>query len=379
MRSEAQLSKHIERIYEAAHDHSLWGTLLPDIAHDLRSDIAVIYSPYLATGGADGMAWTFGMDEWAVKAYTEYYGPISTNFHILRTYPVGEIFTDKMAPNYDTYEKSEAYNDFFKPNGVEHLLNLVPLRGSRRQASLSIRRGKCQGPYGDDEIALLRLLTPHIMQSFRLGRHLGRVASDRRTLTEALEFSRDAMFVLDGKGALVFMNRLGHEIIAERDGLSLDAKGAPRASVLSESTDLMAAIQAVTRGVEDGEQNAGGILSISRISMRRPYQILVAPLVGEEKVSGRRCSAVLVVSDPEKKPEISEQSLRRLYGLTATEAKFVSVFVEEASLEATAERLSLTKSSARTYLKRVFNKTEVNSQVALMKLVLSGPVMSVLR
>ena len=84
---------------------------------------------------------------------------------------------------------------------------------------------------------------------------------------------------------------------------------------------------------------------------------------------------ILVINDPETEPRTSEQSLQLHYGLTATEAKFVAVFVQEASLQATAERLSLTKSSARTYLKRIFAKTEVNSQAALMKLALNGSVM----
>ncbi len=368
------MTKYIERIYEAARDHGVWGSLLPDLGDDLRSDLTVIYSPYLATGEADGMAWVSGMDDSEVKAYTEYYGPISTHFQILRDYPVGAVFADQMAPDDDSYLKSEAYRDFFEPNGFDHLLNLVPLRGSQRQASLSIRRSKRQGPYRDDEIAQLQRLAPHVSQSFRLSQHLRRVEGDRRNLAEALEFSRDAVLVLDGDGRLLFMNRRGREIVAERDGFSLDAKGAPRASLWSESADLAAAIHGVTRGGKDGDWNTGGVLSISRISMRRPYQVLVSPLAGEETISGRHCSAILIVSDPEKELETSEQWLRRLYGLTATEAKFVAIFVEETSLEATAERLSLTKSSARTYLKRVFNKTQVNSQVALVKLALTGPM-----
>ena len=79
------------------------------------------------------------------------------------------------------------------------------------------------------------------------------------------------------------------------------------------------------------------------------------------------------------KPDSSVQSLQRRYGLTATEAAFVAAFVEETSLKGAAEHLSLTMSSARTYLKRVFAKTEVNSQAALMKLVLTGSVMPNLR
>ncbi len=77
----------------------------------------------------------------------------------------------------------------------------------------------------------------------------------------------------------------------------------------------------------------------------------------------------------EVEPDTNLQSLQRLYGLTATEAAFVAAFVEETSLKGAAERLSLTMSSARTYLKRIFAKTEVNSQAALMKLVLTASPM----
>ncbi len=78
---------------------------------------------------------------------------------------------------------------------------------------------------------------------------------------------------------------------------------------------------------------------------------------------------------PEVEPDTNPQSLQRCYGLTATEAAFVAAFVEETSLKGAAQRLSLTRSTARTYLKRIFAKTEVNSQAALMKLVLTGSEM----
>ena len=93
----------------------------------------------------------------------------------------------------------------------------------------------------------------------------------------------------------------------------------------------------------------------------------------------RRRELTDIIKDPEAEPDTSVHSLRRLYGLTATEAAFVAAFVEETSLKGTAARLSLTMSSARTYMKRIFLKTEVNSQAALMKLVLTGSAMPTLR
>ncbi len=379
MSNAQQLTKFIERFYEAVLDHSVWDTLLADLSDHFKSEIGALYSPYLATGGADTMAWTVGLDDAAIKAYVEYYGPISTNFQVLRTYPVGAVYTDRMAPDYGAYERSEAYTDFFEPLGAEHLLSLVPLRGERRQVTLAFRRGARLGHYDDEEIAQLRHLAPHLTQAFRLGQRLDRTEGQRHSLAEALELSRDGIFVLDSKGQLVFMNARGQEIIAEGDGFGLDSEGAPRASEPSESTRMATAIHAVTRGAKDNGRSPGDVLQITRISLRCPYQVLVAPLANGETKLGRNGAAVLVIKDPEAAPETSVHSLQRLYGLTATEAAFVAAFVEETSLRRTAERLSLTMSSARTYLKRIFLKTGVNNQAALMKLVLTGSPMPTLR
>ena len=372
MGDEQRLSAFIERIYEVAHDPGAWATLLPDLSGHLGSHFSTIYTPYLADGSYAGLFHSVGMSDQAIKEYSEYYGSISTNFQILKDYPVGAVFTDQLAPNYDEYLASETFNDWIRPNDADHLLNLILLRGPDRQTSLTLRRNRRLGPFREDEIAQLEYLAPHFVRSARMGQHLRRIEGERNSLEAALERSSDAMIVLDSGGQLVFMNRRCQDIIAQGDGLSLDAKERPRAGVLSESTDLAAAIHAATHGAGNGVWEAGDIVMISRISMRRPYQILVAPLAGEEKVLDQDCAAILIISDPEAGPGTSEQSLRRLYGLTEAEAVFVIVFVEEASLKATAERLSLTNSSARTYLKRVFAKTEVNSQAALMKLILNG-------
>ncbi len=102
----------------------------------------------------------------------------------------------------------------------------------------------------------------------------------------------------------------------------------------------------------------------------------MAPATGGwKRGQGSPFPRLIKFKGPEVEPDTIVQSLQRLYGLTATEAAFVAAFVEETSLKGTAQRLSLTKSTARTYMKRVFAKTEVNSQAALMKLALTGPEM----
>ena len=125
-------------------------------------------------------------------------------------------------------------------------------------------------------------------------------------------------------------------------------------------------------------------MSITRANGHRPLQMTITCVDPERSedllnLGAMKPSTIIYVRDPDKTPLPHSGLLRKLFGLTAAEAAFATEFVEAASLAGAAERQSLTKSSARTYLKRVFAKTEVSSQAELMKLGLTLPVMPIVR
>lgn len=374
MDQEQQLSALIERIYEASLDPESWGSLLDDMSVFLNSESGVVYVPNLNTGKSDGNLWNTNWDSNSVHAHANYYGEISTNFKTLSTYPVGKVFADHMVRDYNVYRNSEAYNDFFVPLKREHLLNLIPQRGKQKQVSLTFRRSKSRGYFSDDEIAKLNLLSPHITQSFRIARSLDQEKIKQVSLTESLEFSRDAIFILDEKGQLSYLNKRAQKVIDERDGFILGANGTPRAAVQTESTHMARVVWGVVTNGGDTSHSPGGVFHISRISLRRPYQAMVAPLPKTQNEMEGRAGAILVINDPDGEPETSIEALQIFYGLTLAEANFLATFVKEASIELTGERLGITKNTARTYMKLVFAKTGVNNQASLMKLILTGPI-----
>lgn len=367
-----ELSDLIERIYAAALDPDEWHRLLQCLGDRFRSGIAGLYSLRLPSGETDGFPWIIGVDEAETKAYLTHYYKDSPNIHALATHALGSVYVDGMLPDYAVYENSEAYNDFWKPMGAQYLLNLVPHRETGRHVSLSFRRGSREGPYGDDDIARLQALAPHILQSVRIARDLSRRDGLSRALAESLERSERALLILDRNGEILFMNAGAEAVFALDDGLSLDARGTPRARLAGESGRLSAAIRTAADGGMNGGSAPDDVLVVTRPSQRAPYQIAVAPLAYGDQFYGHRRTVIVAIADPDQIPQTSERSLRAHYGLTEREARFVAEFVETASLEAVAERLSLTRNSARTYLKRVFAKTGVSSQAALMKLVLTG-------
>jgi DNA-binding CsgD family transcriptional regulator len=69
------------------------------------------------------------------------------------------------------------------------------------------------------------------------------------------------------------------------------------------------------------------------------------------------------------------ETVSRLFDLTDAEARLAVALGEGHRLEDAADRMGITVSSARTYLKRVFSKTDVTRQAELVRLLLAAPVL----
>jgi DNA-binding CsgD family transcriptional regulator len=64
--------------------------------------------------------------------------------------------------------------------------------------------------------------------------------------------------------------------------------------------------------------------------------------------------------------------LSGLFGLTRSEALLARALTSGKTLEESAQELGITISSARTYLKRAFGKTNTNRQAELIRLILTS-------
>jgi DNA-binding CsgD family transcriptional regulator len=89
--------------------------------------------------------------------------------------------------------------------------------------------------------------------------------------------------------------------------------------------------------------------------------------------SDRRGRVALFVSDPDRTTTPPTEWLRHLHGFTEAESRLVLSLVNGASLTETADRLGITRNTARTHLQRALLKTDTNRQGELIRLVLSGP------
>jgi DNA-binding NarL/FixJ family response regulator len=185
----------------------------------------------------------------------------------------------------------------------------------------------------------------------------------------ALDRLATAVVVVDGEGRVLHMNQAGGALVAERDGFAVDASQICRGTVARETQALHAAIRAQAAAGRD--EAAITAVSLTRPSMRHALLVIVTPL-GADPVGGGN-SVALFVADPARPPALDAEVVGRLYGLTGAESRLACALASGHDLADAAQALNITMESARTYLKRIFVKTDTRRQAELVCLILASP------
>ncbi|MGK9167248.1 helix-turn-helix transcriptional regulator [Inquilinus limosus] len=191
-------------------------------------------------------------------------------------------------------------------------------------------------------------------------------ALERDDALAALDRLAHGMALVAPGGRVLFLNRAAAEIVAARDGLAIGAGRVLRAALSAEDAALQRLISPAAGG-------AGGCLAVSRPSGARPYAVQAAPLGSALRPADRApAPAMLLILDPDAGPEPSPATLQRLYGLTTAEARVALLSLRGAGLRPIAEELSVSVSTVRIHLQRVFEKTGTHRQAALVRLLLGA-------
>jgi DNA-binding CsgD family transcriptional regulator len=82
-------------------------------------------------------------------------------------------------------------------------------------------------------------------------------------------------------------------------------------------------------------------------------------------------SHLVLISDPDHGIALNRERLQQIYGLTPAEARLAALLVEGKRLRTAAADLEISFETARTHLKRIFSKTNSESQADLVRLLLN--------
>ncbi len=171
--------------------------------------------------------------------------------------------------------------------------------------------------------------------------------------------------MVDSNARLLFSNSAAQSILEKREGLFINQNQLLKAESPSHSAALLQAIKNAGNVLNIEESDA---ISLPRLSGKRDLSVRCLPVNRDSN-----SQILLFIGDPESPPNIDFAILSQLFSLSNSEAKLAAELSKGYSLEISAEHIGLTISTARTYLKQVFAKTNTNRQAELVKLILTSP------
>ena len=288
---------------------------------------------------------------------------------MIESVPAGTVLCGTQIVVPAKQRRSEFYNDWCRPLlDCGDVVAASLARGEGGAAWLCIGAPLGPQPFGSDErMSLMRLLVPHLQQAMHLQAHVADLDLQRQHALEALDRLAHAAVLFGGGGEVVFANRAADRVSSSRDGLSIGRAGM-RAALRDEDAALQRLIGRA--GKDRNGPSSGGTLAVTRPSGRRPFVVHVLPAEAVRS-DVAAAGALAMIVDPEREQKALPALLRRLYGLTRAEAVVAGEVLKGEGLQSVADRMSVTISTVRIHLQRVFDKTQTHRQAELVRLLLT--------
>jgi len=360
----------VSSIYDAAMDSALWPEFLQRFTRSLNAPSGLLRVQDLRSKEV-GIYITHGLDSEFQQQYKEYYIHIDPLMSAIAELATGTIMqTATEMPK--SFRKTEFYNDYAHPQGMAHAVGCSLEKNSSRVAIIGVHRPDRAGYYEQHELALLDLLTPHLQRAFQINRYLLQLSDKANAACNTLHRLFIGAILVDGLGRPVFINSKAETMVADGCGLRISRHGlqAPKWA------DTLA-LRKLIFEASQSSQKTGGALSISRPSSSKPLSILVIPINKENGfdfgIDMSQVSAALFIGTAGQQLDFSLEVLSSLYGLTQAEARLAGALTNGHSLEKIAEQFKVSKNTIRSQLKSCFQKTGVNRQTELVKLILCDP------
>jgi DNA-binding CsgD family transcriptional regulator/PAS domain-containing protein len=314
----------------------------------------------------------YGYSEEDVRIYFEKYAAMNPAFIARLMYPVGEPVTAEMLIGEQELLESRLYREYWKPRGIRYGATIELLRTAHRSAGTAVTRKEWQPPYSAADLALLRLLAPHMIRAVTISDVL-----ELRTLkSEMLEATLDALaagvFLTARDGRIVYMNAAAERQLETGNALRvvnnrLRAADPSARPALAKAIEVAAACETDAgpgdRALALPDSGGAGYVATLLPLERGRRQNIVAPF---------GASVAVFTQDPAEVPVMPGEAFAKLYRLTGGELRVLLVLARGVGAKEAADMLGISEPTVRTHLQQMFSKTGTSRQADLLRLLQSS-------
>jgi DNA-binding CsgD family transcriptional regulator/PAS domain-containing protein len=363
------LSRTIGAIYDCAVQPGNWPSTLSAICTEFSFASAVMdivrVGPVAHTFLID-----FGIDAEYRQRFPDY---VADSIEMwggrtaIETWPLEEPAVANQIIPIERKRTNRYYIDILEPRGFTDGVVLPLARESNVFCYFGLNRHVSDGDVSPDVVDGLRLLAPHFRRAVTIGNLLDLQSIERATFESVFETLSCGVILVDENLAVVHANRSASNMQAMANIVSVQ-----HGRLVVHSPHAQAALQMAV------QYAAGNEAQMSRRGIGIPVMgtggasavLHVLPLCRGRIRAGlvQRAVAAVFIAAPAQSAHGIVDAISVMHDLTPAENLVFACLANGKSLIKTAEALGIAKSTARTHLLRIFQKTGCKRQAELVAL-----------
>ena len=300
-------------------------------------------------------------------------GPWTPENHgILKNFekiPVGVPLLSRAIQADEDFYASDLYKMAMKPWNLHSIGVSFLQKGPLGGVLNGFTRNSGQREIDHEILSRLAILNKHLLQAMQMHERLDRLSKTLILTNNALDLIGFGLVVHDTYGKPTYANTAARRIFESADGVSLTQTGISLLDGTAQN-QFHKLLETLSHPDVPLFKRAGGTVRVRRPSGKKPYSLIVAPIMGEAATVLEGVSTVVFVLDPEEKPTMAVNFFVSSFDLSPAEATLARALVEGMTLADFSSQRGISRNTAKSQLHSIFAKTETSRQSELVSLLL---------
>lgn len=279
------------------------------------------------------------------------------------------------------------FQEFLLPHGGRHTSYAKLLQDGDSAVLLLLQGARGRPPLGEEELALLDRLRPHLGSAVRMHTEWrGRLVGETGLACRIVSRLRQALVLTDADLRIVYCNPAAQRLLARANAFS-ERNGHLVCRNREDDARLRSAVFALAGANTPARPTDSAVIRVIGSGFINPVMVLATGLGADEADAGgspaddpqatddapARARVMLLLHDTARRRQIDPAVIGEVFQLTRAEAEVATGLAEGMSIEEIAAARGVTLETVRAQIRAVYGKADVRSRADLVRMLLEMP------
>ena len=365
--TDAWLSETIGMIYDCVLEPERWSGVLGRICTSFKFANAVLgvvsTQPFVHQirihHGFDD-EWLAAGDSYGDELVSLWGGPAR-----VQSFPLDEpVLHSDIMPR-DQLSSFRYFREILEPRGILEAVSIAVAREPHLVGYLALNRHESDGPVLASELDGIRLLAPHVRRAVTISNLFELRTVEKVVFQTILDRLRHPVLVVDEEARLLYRNAAAEEVLVPGGGIS-EQRGRVMLERPAAQSALEVALKLAAHDEAQLTQRGSAYLYPEQMDQRCRFTLCRSRGRIRSTLVQRCRRPVRRAGRP--RTEFARRCGALLYNLTPAEAQIFAEVSAGRTLSDAAKSIGIAKSTARSHLLRIFEKTGCRRQAELVAL-----------